>query len=213
MQLNQASSQDDIQKLLDEDKYMAVVNNAGWPPEKHVTLANRIELMNGIIEQELVHKRERVIAAFGRGLEVLGLRTLMCQHPQEFRCVFVYQNQPLTAKTFTGLIVSKPPLGKRKLRVYQWFMQYIQDRESTGMCVYTLVYSSYVIIIYCTANDIEPELATLTDILKFCTAYEEPPPMGLCNGITCTMVYCQHPLPASIKLTYPTMTLKKSFIK
>ena len=133
MQLNKSSSQDEIKNLLDQDKYLAVVNSCGWPPEKFITLANRIELINGLIEQELVHKRERVIAAFGRGLEALGMLALIREHPCEFKQAFVFQKQPLTAKMFTGLVISKPPLGKRKLRLYQWFMQYIQDRGSTGM--------------------------------------------------------------------------------
>ena len=43
VQLNIALSQEDIDAILDEDKYIAIVNSMGWPPTKMITPASKVE--------------------------------------------------------------------------------------------------------------------------------------------------------------------------
>ena len=55
-QLDDVTSQEGIDKLLDEDRYMAVVNSSGWPPTKKITVINKTEFLDGLIRQELISK-------------------------------------------------------------------------------------------------------------------------------------------------------------
>ena len=40
MQLNCLSSTEELDAVLDEDKYIAIVNSSGWPGTKVITLTN-----------------------------------------------------------------------------------------------------------------------------------------------------------------------------
>ena len=130
MQLNNLSSQAEINQLLDEDRYLAIVNSSGWPPTKMLTLTNKAEFLNGLIHQELVSNREAAITSFGRGLELLGMLTMIRQHEGEMKSAFVYSSSRLTADDFCGLVKSKPPITSTKRRqAYQWFLEYIRNRD------------------------------------------------------------------------------------
>ena len=61
---------------------------------------------------------------------------------------------------------------------------YIQDRDTLGKSI-----ASSILYLYLVANCYAPaegtlDMATLKDILKFCTGHEEVPPMGLDGGIS-----------------------------
>ena len=56
---------------------MAIVNSSGWPITRQLNLKNRAEFLEGLIHQELIVKRERMITAFGQGLEHLGVLSLV----------------------------------------------------------------------------------------------------------------------------------------
>lgn len=123
------SSQSEIDELLDQDQYLAVVNSSGWPPTKMLTLKNKAEFLDGLV---LVSKREPAIAAFGKGLELLGVLTLLRQHHETMKAALVYSPTKLSAQEFCNLIQSKSPLGHQKLQVYRLFIDYVHDRDTTG---------------------------------------------------------------------------------
>ena len=133
LQLNNVTSQREIDELLDEDRYLAIVNACGWPPTKLLTPKNKAEFLNGLIYQEVVTKREPAIAAFGKGLELLGVLTLLRQHQQVMRGALVYYPNKLSAQEFCNLVKSRPPLGRQKLQIYRWFLDYVHDRDTDGM--------------------------------------------------------------------------------
>lgn len=99
-----------------------------------ITPKNTAEFLDGLIHQELVYKRDAAISAFGRGLELLGLLTMIRQYESEMKDAFVYNPaNKLTAEMFVGQIMSKPPIGRQKRQIYRYFIDYIHDRESIGM--------------------------------------------------------------------------------
>lgn len=126
-------SQEEIDEILDEHRYMAIVNASGWPTTKMLTPSNKAEFLSGLIQQEVVYKRDSAIAAFGRGLELLSLLTLIRQHPEELRDALVYSSKKISSEDLYKLIISKPPLGGQRLQAYRWFMEYIWSRDAIGM--------------------------------------------------------------------------------
>ena len=102
-----AYEQQGISKLVDEERYIAIVNSSGWPPTRVIAPNNKVEFLEGLINQEVLKKREAQIAAFGKGLEQLGLLILLRKHSESLRPVFVHTSSKeslITAKCFLGLM-------------------------------------------------------------------------------------------------------------
>ena len=101
MQLNCLSSTEELDAVLDEDKYIAIVNSSGWPGTKVITLTNKTEFVNCLVWQQIVSSREEAVIAFGHGLELVGLHTLIRRNWKELKQLFVKtEEQKLSANNF-----------------------------------------------------------------------------------------------------------------
>ena len=131
-----------INELLEDDKYLAIVNSSGWPPTRLLTMANKAEYLYGLIHQELVYRRESAITSFGKGLEHLGICTLIQKNYFVMKPAFVHVSKKLSGEDFANLISSncRPPLGRQRLQTYQWFLQYVRDRDTAGMCMHVVCF-------------------------------------------------------------------------
>ena len=133
LQLDTLSTQEGIDGLFGEDRYMAILNSSGWQTTKRLTPSNKSEFLDGLVRQELLVKREPQINAFGRGLEMLGVLTLIRQHWKEMRDSFVFcKNRILTAEVFLNAIVGIAPAEGMKKITYDWFIKYVKDRDTLG---------------------------------------------------------------------------------
>ena len=128
------SDQEGINHLLDEEKYMAIVNASGWPTTKMITVINKAEFLEGLINQEIVNKRDVQIAAFGKGLEQLGILTLIRSHPETLRPVFVHKctEATITAEDFLGLISCSHP---DNATMCKWFINFLKSGDTGGNTV------------------------------------------------------------------------------
>jgi hypothetical protein len=98
LQLNESTTREAINKLLDQDKYIGILNSSGWPTTRILSPENKAEFMQELIVQELITKRAKVINAFCRGLEILGVLTLIRKHPC-MKGAFVFNKVGLKAGT------------------------------------------------------------------------------------------------------------------
>ena len=66
------------------------------------------------------------INSFGRGLELLGVLTLIRTHWAKMKEFFVFNHEKhqLTASKFIHLIGSNPPTKEQELQAYEWFLEY-----------------------------------------------------------------------------------------
>ena len=65
-------------EINENDKYFH--GYSGWSPTRLLTMANKaeyLEYLDGLIHQELVYRRESAITSFGKGVEHLGICTLI----------------------------------------------------------------------------------------------------------------------------------------
>ena len=91
---------------------MAIINTSGWPPTRAITPGSKAKFLERLINQEVIEKRESQITAFGKGLDQLGLLTLIRKHPETMKPVFVQSTTnvtSITAETFLGLVSSEVP--------------------------------------------------------------------------------------------------------
>ena len=129
IQLNNVSTQVELDDLLDEERFSAIVNASGWPTTKRLTIRNKAEFLDGLVNQELLLKRGTQISAFGRGLEFLGVLSAIRSHWEELKPAFVHTETMLTAEVFCCAIKSPPPSRK----TYDWFIQHLKECDICGM--------------------------------------------------------------------------------
>ena len=99
-----ATTQKEIDSFLDEPTCLAVLNASGWPPTLRLTVANRAEFLNGVVLQEVVQKRSSAMKSVCAGMEVLGLVTLVKQHPDFMKQVFVHSPHKFNSAYLWALI-------------------------------------------------------------------------------------------------------------
>ena len=93
-----------------------------------ITLRNRLHLLQRLIVEEVLHKRETNLKAFQRGLDVLGVLDLIKQ-PEVMRSAFLYDPLLLTVMKFLELLLphSNPPDAQQIFKDFVSFLEYIYN--------------------------------------------------------------------------------------
>ena len=167
LQLDHASTVDEINTVIDDPRYAGILNSCGWPTTKCITATSKTEFLQCLVHNEVIHKRLGAIQAFCQGLEHLNVVTLLRQNVDVMKPVFLCQKESLTPEAFLSLISTPKPNNETKGLVYDWFVEYIRSTSKE---------------------------ATLEQVLQFCTGLKRIPPMGLKDRITIKFL-CNCPLP------------------
>ncbi len=127
LQLDEAKTDGDIDTLLDQPASMFIINHSGWSIVDPVTTGNKAVLLQHLIWDEVILRREGNIQAFKRGLGDLGLLQLVQRYPDLMKPLFVAQpdGQEVTALAFMGLVESLKPTEKEQLRAYDYFQDLV----------------------------------------------------------------------------------------
>jgi len=104
---------------------MSIINASGWDLTKKITCVTKNSLVQGLIIDEVIGKRERQMCAVSNGLEWAGFLDLIRQYPEKMRPLFVYCGRELTCDQFKVLIDSSPPNQPVEKRAYEWFFEYV----------------------------------------------------------------------------------------
>ena len=94
-------------------------------------MATKMELVQILIIEEVIQKRDVNIGAFRKGLFILGFLNLCRDHPLLTKELFVYSKKDLTANVFFSLLEPVSPLkSPLSLAAYTYFQKYIEERGS-----------------------------------------------------------------------------------
>ena len=99
-----AHSEEELDGILDNPEYMAIINASGWPLTRCIDLASKSSLLQGLIMDELIIKRSNQVAAFRKGLQHFGLLELCKKHPSLSRELFTASSKHLNADAFLALV-------------------------------------------------------------------------------------------------------------
>ena len=106
LQLNGASTEDEIDQVFDGPGNLSILNNSKWGHTKAITVENKAALLQHLILEEVIVRWEDNLKAFILGLELLGLRSVIKIYPTLMKPLFMHQDQAsLTADRFRMLIV------------------------------------------------------------------------------------------------------------
>ena len=81
LQLDEAKTIDEIDALVDQPASMFIINQSGWSIIEPVTMENKASLLQHLIWEEVILRREGNIQAFKQGLDCLKLLQLMQTWP------------------------------------------------------------------------------------------------------------------------------------
>lgn len=121
LQLDEASTKDEIDTLLDEPANMYILNHSGWSITEPVTMANKATLLQRLIWDEVILRREGNIQAFKRGLTYLKLLQLMQANPDLLKPLFVAKSEEVTAEAFMGLVSTLRPQEVEQRQAFDYF--------------------------------------------------------------------------------------------
>ena len=130
-QLNDASTEDEVDDILDNPSYAYILKSCGWCITKPITLSNKMQFLQHLVQDEVIAKRERNMKAFVCGLDCLEFGELVRQHPEMTRSLFVAaQSATISAKVFLSLISSnRPAESKEHARAFDYFKDFIAYLE------------------------------------------------------------------------------------
>ena len=117
--------------MLDVPGNLSILNNSKWGHTQAITVENKAALLQHLILEEVIVRREDNLKAFIIGLEQLGLRGLIKAYPTLMKPLFTRQDQaPLTADQFRMLIGSvRPGFDDEKSKAFDFFHDLVNYLE------------------------------------------------------------------------------------
>ncbi len=81
IQLDKTNSNEEIDAVLENPSIMAIVNRSRWGITEMIRKSNKSALLQQLIWEEVVARREDNMMAFRRGISILGMIELFQRHP------------------------------------------------------------------------------------------------------------------------------------
>lgn len=125
LQLDNAANTDEVDDVIDVPANAAIINSSGWSIAEPITHANRYCLIQSLIREEVISKRESNMKAFFCGLNVLKVGELMLAHPERMKNLFVYQESHLSVDSFMTLVASVRPSCPKQAQALEYFREYV----------------------------------------------------------------------------------------
>lgn len=134
LQMDEASTQEDVDAILDVPEYLEVINGSGWPCTQPISISNKSEIVQGLITEEVVRKRVKSMDDLRKGLKIVGILPLLESYPTQLKKFMVDGDQPITVVEFKREFSKKctVPTEYPECQVYQWFMEYIDEGVKTS---------------------------------------------------------------------------------
>ena len=122
-----AQNEDQLDAILDIPTNIQIVNNSSWSTIEPVTMSSRVRLLQQLIFEEVIVRREGNLLAFKKGLNSLQLGEIIAAHSLLMRPLFVAGAElPLTADVFLSLVKTPKPDASDKVRAaYDFFRSYV----------------------------------------------------------------------------------------
>ena len=115
--------------MVDLPKNSSIINSSGWNPWEPITHVNRYRLIQSLISEEVITKREQNIQAFMKGLNLLKVGDLVAAYPDLMKEVFVYKHTNITADQFLALVTSPKPDSPKHAQAFDHFVHFVNHLE------------------------------------------------------------------------------------
>ena len=122
---------------MDKEESIAILNNSSWNVVEPITSHNKAVLIQRLIDEDVIVRRERNMKAFRRGLEALGFLKLPIKHTSLMKHFFVVEHKALTPEEFLGLVTCNPSMNpeKRAHDFFKEFVTYVHGKQLYWTCI------------------------------------------------------------------------------
>ena len=142
MQVDEASNEEDLNEVMQDEFLVNSLVNAGWLTP--VTPINRYLAMQTLIVHDVLIKRKATMDQFIKGLEVLDVHGLIKSNPKLMEAHFVSTQAPLTSVQLIDNFHFEANIEHKMAK--QFLIQAIQNLEK-GLCLFsTNTVSLYLMI-------------------------------------------------------------------
>ena len=116
-----------------------ILNQSRWSIVEPITKSSKDALLQELVLEEVIIRRETNLKAFRRGLSVLKITDLLDEYPDLMRVLFVAgDSRSITSHQFVSLIGCKRPENPQQGYSYDIFMEFVAHIEGKYMCTYIL---------------------------------------------------------------------------
>ena len=136
---------DDIDCLCDAPSTLAIINNSSWSITEPVTMRNKSSLLQRLILEEVIIRREGNLQALRQGLDRLKIIDLIVAYPTLMKPLFVSMPQLLSAERMWCLVSSLKPQDPMQQRAFGFFKGFLQYVEGMYICMCMYVYIQYIL--------------------------------------------------------------------
>ena len=127
--MDAATTDEEIDSLLDLPTNTFIINASGWSITESVTIEKKYKLIQHLLIDEVITKRRKNLQAFCLGMECLGVDFLLRSHPDLMMEIFVHSDEaPLSKERILSLFSSTRPLfPPSHTRAYDFLMESISQ--------------------------------------------------------------------------------------
>jgi len=97
-------------------------------------VGNKKAISECIILHDALYKRKIYLDAFANGLEVLGMQSMICHFPDQFRTAFVHDNS-LTADAIIAKLKPMPNITRMSIdanRIWCYLLSFLRQASKEG---------------------------------------------------------------------------------
>lgn len=127
---------------------MGIINCSRWSISENITKSNKSVLLQHLIWEEVVSRREVNMGAFRRGMDVFGMVSLLQEHPVLTKPLLVSDpSKVLTPQKLISLIESQKSQVKEECLAFKRFIEFIEG-NTYNVCnayIYTLHFVNYTL--------------------------------------------------------------------
>ena len=95
-----------------------------------MTITNKHFLIQRLIEEEVIVKRERNLKAFRRGLQAMEFLSLLVKFPSLMQPFFVVESKPLCPDDFLALAETPTPKNQLEAQAWIYFKEFVSFLQS-----------------------------------------------------------------------------------
>lgn len=129
----------ELDGLLDNPEFSALVNLSSWSLYEPINMANRHALLQQLVFEEVIIRREGNLKALRRGLGTLEWPVLLAKHTDLLKPFFVTgELKAITVEQVKNAISSPWPACPKQARAYDHFMDLISHFEGVYYCMQSI---------------------------------------------------------------------------
>lgn len=115
-----------MDELLDKPSSIMILNNSRWSVVEAIDKSNKDALLQQLIFEEVIVRREANIRAFKHGMSLLNVSSLLEDYPTLMRPLLVAEGPGITSQIFKSLIKSRRPDRLNQAAAYDMFLDFVE---------------------------------------------------------------------------------------